>query len=106
MSDVLIRIKRAVLAGRVNFTLKARLELEADGLDRADAVEAIIEAPVIYKTLRSRSELRGESREKLYVIIGVTYDGIPIYTKGKLVTSHGKETFYVLVSSKRSTGFN
>ena len=32
MSDVLVGIKRAVLAGRYVFSEKARLEMEADGL--------------------------------------------------------------------------
>ena len=32
MSDVLVRIKRAILAGRYVFSEKARLEMEADGL--------------------------------------------------------------------------
>jgi hypothetical protein len=32
MSDILVRIKRAVLAGRYVFSEKARLEMESDGI--------------------------------------------------------------------------
>jgi hypothetical protein len=38
MSDMLIRIKRAVLAGHYVFSEKARLEMEADGLTELDVV--------------------------------------------------------------------
>lgn len=43
--DVLLRIKRLVVRGLVRFTEKARLELEADGLEPEDALEAILSAP-------------------------------------------------------------
>lgn len=76
--DVLIRFKRAVLAGRVIFTDKANAELEADHLEPYYVCEAIICAPSIYKTLRSISALGGVEVERLYVIIGVTYGGVPI----------------------------
>ena len=49
MEDVLVRIKRAVLAGRYAFSEKARTEM--------DVVESILNAVAIYKTLRSRSPL-------------------------------------------------
>ena len=38
-----------------------------------------------------------------YVIKGLTFDGLDIYTKGKILTKEGIDIFYVLVSSKRST---
>lgn len=37
------------------------------------------------------------------MIKGITYDGMVIYTKGKITTFEGREVFYVLISSKRST---
>jgi hypothetical protein len=37
------------------------------------------------------------------LIKGLTYDGLAIYTKGKIATFEGREEFYVLISSKRST---
>jgi len=39
--DVLIRIKRAVLAGRYAFSEKARLEMEIDDLTELDIAEAL-----------------------------------------------------------------
>jgi len=102
MSDELARIKRTVLSGRYLFTEKARTELAADGLTELDAIEAITGAVAIYKTLRSRSPRR-PGREKLYVIQGTNLEGIFIYTKGKFgIGPGGLETFYVLISAKRS----
>jgi hypothetical protein len=53
MSDILGRIKRAVLAGRDAFSEKARLEMEADGLEEMDIAESILNAVAIYKKMRS-----------------------------------------------------
>ena len=44
MSDVLIRIKRAVLAGCYAFSEKARIEMEADNLTELDVAESILNA--------------------------------------------------------------
>ena len=101
MSDVLIRIKRAVLAGNYVFSGKARIEMQADALTELDVVESIMNAVSIYKTLRSRSPFR-TSREYLYVIQSPTLDGLAIYSKGKLVRDAGMEVYYFLVSSKRA----
>ena len=54
----LVRIKRAVLAGRYRFSEKARLEMRADGLTELDVAESIV----------SRSPFRGKARAYLYVI--------------------------------------
>ena len=102
MSDVLVRIKRAVLDGRYAFSKKAAEELEADGLAELDALEAIINALAIYKTLRSRSPHRSKPGEKLYVIQGTNLEGVLVYTKGKFRTIGGVETYYFLISAKRS----
>ena len=45
--DVLIRIKRAVLAGRYVFSEKARIEMETDDLTEVDIAESILNADVI-----------------------------------------------------------
>jgi len=97
VTDALLRIKRLILAQRVVFTAKAEAEMYADGLSHA-----IVNAPAITKRLRSRNPWSGR-RETLYVIKGITYDGVVIYTKGKIATFEGWEVFYVLISSKRST---
>jgi hypothetical protein len=102
MSDVLVRIKRAVLEGRVRFTDKARTELAVDGLTELDAIESLSSAVAVYKTLRSRST-RHPRGEKLYVIQSTNFAGLFIYTKGKFARARdGTEFFYVLISAKRS----
>jgi len=88
--DVLVRIKRLVMRGQVRFTEKARLELDADGLEPEEALEAIVAAPSITKSLRSRSPQRRGPRETLYVIVGVSFGGIPIYTKG-VIRKEGRQ---------------
>jgi len=102
MSDTLVRIKRAILARRYRFSFKAYLELDADGLTELDALESIMSATAIYKTIRSTSPGRSTSQEKLHVIISTNLSGLPIYTKGKMVQQGGEEIFYFLISSKRS----
>jgi len=102
MSDVLVRIKRAVLAGRYAFSEKARLEMEADCLTELDVAESILNAVAIYKTLRSRSPQRGRQREYLHVIQSPNLEGLAIYSKGKLAQEAGEEVYYFLVSSKRA----
>lgn len=102
MNEILIRIKRAVLAGNYQFSEKARLEMEVDGLVESDALEAILDAVAIYKTIRSTSPRRGHHREYLHIIQSTNLDGLPIYTKGKLVSEAGIEVYYFLVSAKRA----
>jgi hypothetical protein len=106
MSDVLVRIKRAVLAGAYLFTDKARIEMLTDGLTELDVVESISTAVAIHKTVRSRSLHRKKRGEKLYVIQSTNLAGLFIYTKGRLGPGPGPgpegETFYVLISAKRA----
>jgi hypothetical protein len=100
--DILARIKRLILTGKVIFTWKAEMEMAADGLTRPLVYEAILSASTISKIVRSRKPETGK-REMLYVIKGLTYDGLLIYTKGKFKTIGDQEFFYVFISSKRST---
>ncbi len=100
--DILIRIKRLVISGRVVFSEKADLERRVDHLSPEMVYEAILNAPVIYKKIRSRDP-KTKHLEYLYVIKGMTFDGLSIYTKGKIRNENGMEIFYVLISSKRST---
>jgi hypothetical protein len=99
--DILTRIKQLVLRRQVIITFKAEMEMEFDDLTEDEVFESIINARRIEKTIRSTSEARRKEREKLYVIKGRTYANITVYTKGKLIRDHEKETFYVLISSKR-----
>lgn len=102
MQEVLVRIKRAVLAGRYVFSEKARREMEEDGLTELDVAESVLNAVAIYKRLRSRSPLRQHPREYLYVIQSVNLEGLAIYSKGKLVREENIETYYFFISSKRA----
>lgn len=101
MQSVLVRIKRAVLAGRYVFTEKATQEMETDDLTDLDVVESLLNAVAIYKRIRSTSPRRTQPREYLYVIQSPNLDGLAIYSKGKLVREDDQDTFYILISSKR-----
>ena len=102
MSDTLVRIKRAILAGHYAFSEKASMEIEADGLTELDIVESIVNAVAIYKTLRSTSPYRQHTKEYLHIIQSTNLEGLMIYTKGKLVQEAGVETYYFLISSKKA----
>jgi hypothetical protein len=102
VADILVRIKRAVLAGRYAFSEKARIEMESDGLTEFDVAESIINAVAIYKRIRSRSRRRSSRAEYLYVIQSTNLEGVVVYSKGKLVREHGEDHFYFLVSAKRA----
>jgi hypothetical protein len=102
VSDVLVRIKRAVLAGRYRFSEKASEEMEESGLTELDVVESIVTAKRVYKRIRSTSPWRMGKREYLYVIQSTSLTGIPIYTKGKFSRQQSEEVYYFLVSSKRA----
>jgi hypothetical protein len=71
-------------------------------LTRELVYESILNAPAIFKALRSRNP-QTKAVEKLYVIKGLTFDGLDIYTKGKILRKLGVDIFYVLISSKRNT---
>ena len=101
MDHTLVAIKRLCQAGHVVFTAKAEAELLRDALTHQEIIEAILNAEVITKRIRSRNPMSGR-RETLYVIDSTTWDGQPIYTKGKLAAEPEGTRFYVLISSKRS----
>lgn len=98
--DVLLRIKRLVVAQRVEFTLKAEIERIHDGLSVEDVFESILNANAIKKTLRSRSPARVRRGERLYVIESPTFTGVWVYTKGTIRHKGDREVFYVFVSAK------
>ena len=101
--DVLQRIKQLVFERRVEFTEKARDEMEADGLRRSDVFQSLLNAQMITKVLRSTSRFRRLKGERLYVIKSFDFQGTLIYTKGAIIREPEGEVFYVLVSSKIST---
>lgn len=101
MDHVLVAIKRTCQSGSVIFTVKAETEMVRDDLTRGDVIESILNADRIDKRLRSANPRTGEY-EKLYVIRSETWDGIEIYTKGKLTHDKDGDRFYILISSKRS----
>ncbi len=102
MIDIHIRIKRAVLVGRYAFSETARIQMEADCITELDVAESILNAVAIYKTIRSVSPFRSRGKEYLYIIQSTNLNGLPIYSKGKLVKEHGQDVYYFLISSKRA----
>ena len=99
--DTLIRIKKCAWTGCLRLTNKARDELEIDDLDLEDIRESLVNATAIYKTVRSINRVSGR-REYLYIIQSPNFSGVAIYSKGKFLIEAGVETYYLLVSSKRS----
>lgn len=102
MSDLLIRIKRAVLTGNYAFSEKARTEMDADRLTELDVAESILNSVAVSKVIRSTSVHRKKAGERLYVIQSTNLNGLLIYTKGKLVSEAEVETYYFLISSKKA----
>ena len=102
MTDILKRIKRAILTGNYAFSEKAQIEMEADQITELDVAEAILNAVAIYKVIRSMNPRRRKLRELLYIIQSTNLNGLAIYTKGKLVADAGQETYYFLISSKKA----
>ncbi len=99
--STLIHIKQLVIRHKVAFTEKARIEMARDGVTREMVYEALLNAPAIVKSIRSRNPQSGRA-EKLHVIISPTYGGIYLYTKGRISVEDGAETLYILISSKRN----
>ena len=99
--DVLTRIKRLVVARRVEFTRKATEERLRDGLTVEDVLESVVNANAIKKVLRLAGG--GRAGERLYVIESPTFTGTWIYTKGTIRRKGGREVFYVFVSAKLAT---
>ena len=102
MDRRLITIKRLVIAGQFDFTLKADLECVSDGLKREDVLESILSAQFL-RVKNSRSPWRQGKRERLYIIDSFNFDGTPIYSKGVIRRVNANESdFYILISGKRS----
>ncbi len=102
MDTQLVRIKRLITAGRYEFTMKADLECAADRLTRDDVLESILTAQFV-RVKRSTSPVRHSRREKIYIIDGFNFAGVPIYSKGVIRRlSDDEAEFYILISGKRS----
>ena len=69
MSDMLVRIKRAVIAGHYAFSSKARDEMETDRLTELDVAEAILlcvtlpERTVVEEIVLSPTRTRDQTRD-------------------------------------------
>jgi len=101
MERALYKIKRLILNGDYKFTDKAETEMYVTGITRTDVLEAIINSFGIDKVMKSTSYGKTHRGEKVYVIQGVTYDNVPIYTKGTIKQFNGKDILYILISAKR-----
>jgi hypothetical protein len=102
MDFALKKIKRLIIQGHFKFTLKADAERLLDGLTQEDVLESILNAALI-RAKKSHSPNRKEPDERMYIIESFTYDGILIYSKGVIRKDGPIETFYIIVSAKRST---
>ena len=100
--EPLVKIKKLIIRRKVLFTEKAEIEIFREQLSHNLVIEAILNAQSIFKTIRSNNPLTGK-REHLYIIKGLTFSGLLIYTKGKFLKHDNEEVFYVLISSKRDT---
>ena len=100
--DLLSKIKRLALSRRIVFTAKAENEMDIDGLSKSDVIESIVSADRIDKTIRSTSERRSSRRELLYVLKGLTFSNVLVYTKGKIAKGPESDILYILISSKRA----
>jgi len=76
--------------------------MEADQITELDVAESILNAVAIYKSIRSVSPHRSHSREMLHIIQSTNLNGLAIYSKGKLVSEAGQDTYYFLISSKKA----
>ena len=88
MSDVLVRIKRLVLAGRYEFSEKARIEMKADSIIELDVAESILNAVAIYKTIRSTSLLVDNAKSTFTSFKALTWK---VYPSTQRVNSCAKE---------------
>ncbi|MBD3347099.1 MAG: hypothetical protein GF401_18750 [Chitinivibrionales bacterium] len=103
MTEILVRIKRAILLGNFRFSRKAWDEMKIDHITELDVLESISNAVAIYKRIRSTSVFKKSIKEYLYIIQSPNMHGLPIYTKGKLVKEQGQDVFYFIISSKKSS---
>lgn len=67
--------------------------MELDRITELDVLESITNAVAIYKKIRSMRPGPTKKREYLYIIQSPNLHGMPIYTRGKLVSEHGQEVF-------------
>lgn len=99
--EVLVRIKRLVIARRVEFTAKATEERLRDGLTVEDVMESVVNANAIKKVLRSRSAARQQLHERLYVIESPTFTGVWSIPRVPYVEKEAGRCF--MSSSRRSS---
>ena len=90
------------MTGDYAFSEKARIEMEVDQITELDVAESILNAVAIYKTVRAVSPHQGHRREMLHIIQSTNLNGLAIYSKGKLVSDAGQDTYYFLISSKKA----
>jgi len=102
MNYTLKKIKRLIIRGNYVFTAKAETERINDNLSQEDILESILNASFI-RTKRSTSPWRQGKKEKINIIESFTYDGILIYTKGVIRKQEQVESFYIIISAKKST---
>lgn len=104
MSDVLVKIKRAVLSGRFEFSRKAADEMDADDLTRLnlDVAESIVNAVAIYKTIVHVALIEATGARH-FTSSRAPICGVCRSTrKGSRLPKRASRPNYFLVSSKRA----
>jgi hypothetical protein len=101
MSQTLNTIKRLVFRRQIIWTAQSESQMSTDDLTRDEVVESILNARLL-RAKKSTSPDRRTSREKVYIIVGKTFAGLPIYTKGVIRREADREVFYVIISARRA----
>lgn len=99
--DILVTIKRLVFRRQIIWTSHADTQMVEDDLTREEIIESILSARHL-RSKRSTSEGRVGRREKVHIIVGKTFAGVPVYTKGVIRRERESAAFYVVISAKRN----
>ena len=102
MTDILKRIKRAVLTGNYAFSEKARIENGGRPDYRVGCRRIYTQCSGNIQDCSIDLTPSGEIRAMLHIIQSTNLNGLAIYTKGKLVCDAGQDSYYFLISSKRA----
>src|SRR5437870_10499833 len=95
LDPTLVRIQELMRRGEYEFSVKARLEMQAEVIGERDVVQSILNAASIYKSVRSTSPRRRRRREYLHIIVSPDSTGTMLYTKGKITNNGSREIYYL-----------
>lgn len=79
MSESLNLIKQLVLRRQIIWTAQSESQMAMDDVTKDEVVESIVNARWV-RAKKSTSPRRRTPRERVYIIIGKTFGGLPNYT--------------------------